>query len=200
MDARIDNRANGSQQVSAGPSSGGIRRVWLAIAVGLAAALVSAGLAVAWHWRTHPDVFPDYGNGMGATLNEQTRSMYFAVTYPDPRVGQRITIESASPRIVENTAEATVDFYVCTLDVKEIGPGALGAADPREFARVCPDPVPVDAGVELNVGAEPPQQLMMAVTVHRPGLLRTRGVDLTYSHGWRTGTQAIGAHVEVSYQ
>ena len=168
-----------------------------AIVVGLAAALGSAGLAVAWHWRTHPDVFPGDGNGMGATLNEQRRSMYFGVTAPHPREGQRIAIASASPRIVENTAEATVYFYVCTLDLSEIGQSGLGAAGPREFARFCPDPVPVGEGVERDVGAEPPQQLVMAVTVQRPGVLRTRGVDLTYSHGWRTGTQAIGEHLEV---
>ena len=116
MDARTDNRADDSQQASADLGSGGSRRVRHAIVVGLAAALVTAGLAVAWHWRTHPDVFPGHGNGMGATLNEQRPSMYFGVTYPYPREGQRIAIASASPRIVENTAEATVDFYVCTLD------------------------------------------------------------------------------------
>lgn len=51
----------------------------------------------------------DDGNGIGATLSEQRPSMYFGVTDPYPREGQRIAIASASPRIVENTAEATVD-------------------------------------------------------------------------------------------
>ena len=41
------------------------------------------------------------------------------------------------------------------------------------------------------------QYLVMAVTVHRPGLVRTRGVHLTYANGWQHGTQTIGTTLRV---
>jgi hypothetical protein len=46
-----------------------------------------------------------------------------------------------------------------------------------------PDAVRVREGTELAVGTDRPQQLVMAVTVRRPGVVRAQGVDLTYTHG-----------------
>lgn len=37
----------------------------------------------------------------------------------------------------------------------------------------------------------------MGVTVHQPGLVRARGVDLTYTDGWQHGTQTIGINVHI---
>lgn len=183
----------GAHERAAGPR----RALVLTLAV-ISTALILGGLTWAWQWRTHPETFPGDGNEMRTTLEGPRRSLYFGVTYPYPGEGEAISIESVSPRTVLNTAEATFGFYVCTLDLDGTGYSALGATGPREFARVCPTPVPVIDGTELDVGAEPPQQLVMGVTVHRPGVVRTRGVDLTYSRGWQHGTQAIGGHVRIT--
>jgi hypothetical protein len=173
------------------------RRVALVVsATVLATAVIVAG-SWAWHWRTHPEVFPGDGNGIGATLHASRDTLYIGVTYPYPGRGDKVTIDSAEPRIVANTADATFDFYLCTLDVSGSDFSAFGVAGRRLSARMCPDPVPLVRGMVLDVGADPPQQLVVRITVHRPGVLRTRGVDLTYSHGWQHGTQAIAEHLTI---
>lgn len=169
----------------------------LIVVGGISAVMVLAGLAWAWHWRTHPEVFPGDGNGYGGLLEQPQRTMYFGVTDPYPGKGGSVTLESASPRTVKNTANASFEFYVCTLDVSGNGYSAFGAGDPRQFASDCAEPIPVTEGTVLDVGADPPQQLVMGVTVRRPGVVRTLGVDLTYSHGWQHGTQAVGAHLRM---
>ena len=163
----------------------------------LVVAIIVAGGARAWHYRTHPEVFPGDGNGIGATLEGQNKTLYVGVTTPSLDTEAMVTITSATPRVLQNTAGATFEFYVCTLN-SGAHPDALGAAYEETLAEVCPSKVPVVEGTELHVGIGHAQQLVMAVTVHQAGALRTNGVDLEYSHGWQHGTQAIGEHVKIT--
>ena len=167
------------------------------VVVALAGVVLVAGLAWAWHWRTHPDIVPGNGAGMRMTLDDQRRSVFVTVTDPSPGEGETVRIDSATPRMLQNTAEATVEFFVCRLDLRGANHSALGAVGPRHFAGVCPDPVPVVEGTELAIGAEPPQQLLMRVVVESPGRLRIDGVDLTYTHGWQRGTQTVGPRLVI---
>lgn len=124
----------------------------------------------------------------------------FGVMYPYRGDEEAVTVHSAEPRIVENSADATFEFYVCAQEPKETdatATTALGVAGPADFARYCPDRRPVGDGTVLDTGDIPTQQLVMVVTVTKPGVVVTRGVDLTYSHGLQRGTQSIGTHVRI---
>jgi hypothetical protein len=164
---------------------------------GLGVLLLVMGLAWAWHWRTHPTVFPEHGNGLGSTLGDGRRMLAVGVTFPYPGTGERVSIESAEPRVVENSAGASFEFYVCSLDPEHSDGSAIGSISSRVFSKLCPDAIPVTDGTELDVGAAIPQQLVMVLTVQESGMVVTEGVDLTYSSGWQSGTQAIGTHMRI---
>ncbi|HSV39037.1 MAG TPA: hypothetical protein VLI04_09775 [Nocardioidaceae bacterium] len=176
------------------------RRPLTAVIGVLATSLLVAAASWGWYWRTHPELFPGDGNGIGATFDSSRTAIYIGVTYPYPREGEQVTIASATPRILENSAGASFDFYVCTFDPARKNAASLGSAWPRQFAKICPEPVPVVDGTVLDVGSDEPQQLVMRISVERPGVVRTQGVALTYSHGWQRGTQAIGEHVKITYR
>lgn len=171
-----------------------IRRLVLAF---LATVLMLGGLAGAWAWRTHPQAVSEDGSGFRTSVGADGGRLYVAVTYPDQDSTGTVSIDRAAPRTVENTAGATVDFYVCTLEGVGTGYDALGAAGPRGFAEMCPDAEPVREGSLLGLGEDRRQQLVMGVTVHRPGVVRIRGVDLTYSKGWQHGTQSVGPDLRI---
>jgi hypothetical protein len=169
----------------------GLRRQLL---LGFVALLLVAAAAWAWHWRTHPTVLPGDGNTLGMTMNAG-QVMFEGVTFPDPGTGEKVSIEAAAPRILENSADASFEFYVCTLDPER---GAIGALrGHRAFSAYCPDAEPIEDGTELDLGSASAQQLVMLVTAERPGVVVTEGVDLTYSSGLQRGTQAIGIHLRI---
>jgi hypothetical protein len=168
------------------------RRRTLRIAViGVSIALVLTGIASFWHWRTHPEVFPDIGIEIKSTVAGPQRTFYVGVTDPDPDGGSVVSIESASPRIVENTAGATFEFFICTLHRREGSSASVGAVQRGDITRLCADVVPAE-GRELDTREQAQEQLVMLVTLRRSGFLRAQGVDVTYSRGWRRGTEFIG--------
>lgn len=116
------------------------------------------------------------------------------VTYPDPEGGKTVTIHADSPRVVKNTADATFEFYVCTLPDNR---GVVLALHGRRFAKYCQEPVPVRDGAQLDTSLTANQQLVMVIQFDRPGVVATGGVDLTYSHGLQRGTQTVGTHLRV---
>lgn len=199
MESDTDVQPGPADAAGPGRAAGGRGRLRAAAAVTVAAAVVG-GLVWAWEWRTHPDVLPGYGNGYNGTL-APGQTLYVGLTFPDPDEGEEITLEAAVPRVVaRNDAGATVATRLCTLDPQELrssGIGAIGSVDGEDFLRYCPDPAPVTEGTRLDLAAEPAQQLLLAVTPSRPGVVLVRGVDLTYSHGWRHGTQTIGPRLRV---
>ena len=166
------------------------RALIIAAAAVLSVALVVGGVSWAWHWRTHPSVFPGTGDEIGMTLDPSRPTMYVGITGWDTMEDGPITIDAAAPHLVENSARAGFAFYLCDLQENT---GGIGVAYPRGFDRNCADPVPVVG--ETQFGQD--QYLVMEVTVHRVGLVRTRGVDLTYTDGWQRGTQTIGTTLRV---
>jgi hypothetical protein len=155
-------------------------------------------IAWAWHWRTHPTVFSSAGNGQGGTLGAGQHLAAVGVTFPYPGKGEAVWIHSASPRVVQNTAAATFGFYVCTQDAQDWD-GALGVAfGAKDFTRDCPKAQPVEDGTKLDTGSADPQQLVLVMTLRKPGSVLTEGVDLTYSYGVQRGTQSIGTHLRVT--
>jgi hypothetical protein len=191
-DVDADTAAVDIDDPAADESAPGNRRraVVISVAAVLATAVVVGGLAWAWHWRTHPDAFPGAGDQVGMTLDRSRPTMYVGITGQDTMEDGPITIDAAAPHLVENSARAGFAFYLC--DVQE-NTGGIGVAYPRGFDRDCADPVPVVG--ETRFGQD--QYLVMQVTVHRAGLVRTRGVELTYTDGWQHGTQTIGTSLRV---
>lgn len=174
-----------------------VRRRRFALAAGLlAAVVVVAGAAATWHWRTHPEALPDAGNGLSMEL-QPGDTTYVGVTDPYPGSGPSITINSASARVAENSADARIRFFVCALDTDRPDAGAIGIVDATTFSEMCPNPEPVAPGTDLDVGAERPEQLVAAITVHQRGEVRTEGVDLSYMHGWQNGTQTVSASLAI---
>jgi hypothetical protein len=169
--------------------------------LGFAVLLIIAGLAWAWHWRTHPTVFPEAGNRIGLTLDDGRRIVAVGVTYPYPGTGKTVSIESAAPRILKNSADASFDFYICEQDLERPDGSALGmVVGTREFSRYCPDAQPVQDGTDLNTGSVSPQQLVLVLRSGRQGRAVTEGVNLTYSTGLQGGTQAVGPHLRIEFR
>jgi hypothetical protein len=149
-----------------------------------------------WHWRIHPDVFPSHGNEVAMPLPSGEDMAIIGVTHPDPDPagGETVTIHTATPRVVKNTADATFEFYVCTLPDNA---GAMLALHGRRFARICLEPVRVSDGTQLDTAWTARQQLVMVIQLDKAGVVTTRGVDLTYSHRFQRGTQGVGTHLRI---
>ncbi|WP_309648699.1 hypothetical protein [Nocardioides sp.] len=96
---------------------------------------------------------------------------------------------------MENTADATFAFFVCTVEPERTG--ALGVGGRDILADVCADRTPLADDTVLDTGSTLSQQLVLLVTASRPGVVRTDGVDLTYSHGLQRGTQTIGTDLRI---
>ena len=193
--------STGSHRTTEAPDSQRSRSIRRAVARGLVTLVIAAGLAWAWHWRTHPSVFASDGNQATAPLPAGEELVALGVTFPDPGEGEAVSIRSVAPRVVQNSAGATFEFFVCTQDSETWDQTALGLVyGASRFAEFCPDPRPVEPGTDLDTGATEPQQLVMVVTVTKPGVVATHGVDLTYSHGWQRGTQSTGVHLRVKSQ
>lgn len=165
--------------------------VTVVAAMTVTAVVVAAGGAWGWHWRTHPDAFPRAGGAVGVTVSPERPTTYVGVMFPDREVAGPVTIHSVAPRIEENTAGASVAFYLCLLDPSG-SEGQLGAGGQRAFDRSCPRPLPVVSGTEYDGSRDAGQQLVMGITAHRPGVFRSPGVELTYTDGWQRGTELIG--------
>ena len=169
----------------------------LAGALAGTALLVVAG-AYAWHWHTHPVLFPDAGNAWSGPLREGRDFMTVGITASGTGEGEAVVIESVAPLVRTNTAGATYEFYVCT-QLEEKGEMQLGVlSGQRSFDRYCPDAEPVRDGTRLRTAGSPRQRLVMVVRLDEPGVAATRGVELTYASGLQRGTQLIGPRVRIT--
>ena len=168
--------STGSHQTTEAPYSQRSRSIRRAVALGVVTLVIGSALAWAWHWRTHPSVFFSDGNQATAKLPADQELPALGVTSPDPGKGGTQDSETWN----------------------QVSLGLVYGAS--RFAEFCPDPRPVEPGTELDTGSTQPQQLVMVVTVTKPGVVATHGVDLTYSHGWQRGTQSTGVHLRVKSQ
>lgn len=160
----------------------------------LAVALV-AGLGVAgWRWR-EISVYPEAGGwGMGARTWKIGKPIYIGMSYEKDDAHGTITITSARPDVVHDSADAHIGFYVCTVNTAETG--AIGSSDERDMRRFCSSLVPAD-GARLKLNAHPFQQVVMAVTLTRPGRVKIAGMRISYARGWHRGSDLTGGIIVV---
>lgn len=155
------------------------RRTRLTAAVAVLVASV-AGLAVlAWEWR-HPDELVNNGStGMYARVGEV--GWLGAGLLPSGAAVDSVTIHAAEPQVA--AGQADVQVWVCHLEPGDEGVGAVrGSLD-----RSCSSHEPA-AGARL-AGDD---QLLLRITAEEPTRVVVRGIDVTYSAGWRRGTQRVG--------
>ena len=158
--------------------------------------LVVAGLAVVgWVWR-HPTAFREAGGwGLSHRSWPVDTPLYIGMTYETPDAEGRVTIHAARAKEVRDSANSVIDFFVCTVDATS-GVGAIGAVPESDIHDECSSLVPAE-GASMELNAKPRQQVVMAVSLARPGRIQVRGVELTYSHGWRRGTQLVGGEIDL---
>ena len=199
----------------------GMRR-WVVRSVGVAALLaVVAGLIWFQWWRTHPDAFAETPGEVQMTAElEVGEQMYFGMTFPAESKPGTVTLHSAQPRIVEDTADSTVSLEVCSL----IPPGMSAAGDadaglvavagepppappavpvisvkPEELHEFCLESSGVDDEPFRAVGdwTVPSQQILVLVSGAHSGSIEIDGIDLEYSNVNQHGSQTVGQHLVV---
>lgn len=163
------------------------RRLLTAITVVVVLALA----ATAWKWR-HADVFREDVSDQESTSAtvRPGETLNIRMTWEAPGTTPKtVTIHRAEPVIDSDTTAAKIEFWVCTARPTHPFANALG-----ELRRYCSDLKPaVDSSFAVRM--TPPQFVTMSVTPTQPGTARIRGMHLSYSDGWQSGTQTIGEHV-----
>lgn len=156
--------------------------------------IVLAVISVIWAIN-NPRAFPEPRGQVEVNHALHVAQPYSVAMLPvDARKGTTtVHLESVRANLVENSAHADLTFFVCTM------------AYPRKIARLmplltdlCTSVVPV-SGVDLTIGPEAAQQLLMTVTAQQAGVVSVQGVDITYSYSWRHGTQRSGKSVRLHF-
>jgi hypothetical protein len=166
------------------------RRAHVHCAIVLAASLVVVA-ALLWTWR-HPQAFPQASGRVDLVANDQHSGdpLYFGMTTELPASRGTVTISDIEPRVIEDTANARIRFYVCTISPRG-GAGSIGSVYEPDLGQECAKVVPA-SGATLQLHAHPRQQVVMSVELRKPGSLRIHGMNMTYKYGWQTGTQNTG--------
>lgn len=151
--------------------------------------VVAALLVLGDRWR-HPTVYPGTGGwGMSSRNFPVGVPLYVGMTYEGRDQHGTLTIRGTRAHVVANSSDATIDFFVCTVNRSVVG--AIGSVDEAGIHEQCLTLVPAE-GARLELNADPRQQVVMAVTNAHAGRVRIVGMDLSYSHGWQRGTQRTG--------
>ena len=146
---------------------------------------------------------PAHGLRRGRRLGDrggEPWSQRSAVRRDELRAGRRERHRlhrGGSNQRVQDSADTDVTFYVCTI-APLAGVGAIGSSNEDDIHEYCGSLVPAE-GATLRLHASPMQQVVMAVTLRRPGRVRIDGVDLDYRLGWQAGTQRIGGEVRLDH-
>lgn len=184
MDVTVMDTA-GARRDAEGSSRPGRRaaRVMVLILVG---AVVIVGL---WEWRS-PNAFVQGTGGVGMYSQVGTTAL-FGVATPrqdmDPGV---LTLHSIEPRVTEGDAE--VDVVVCR---PSPAAGGIGTArGDRALDRFCQSHRAAD-GAQMVPGDD----LIVRVRSQEPGRVVVEGIEVTYSHGWRRGSQVIGLTTKATF-
>lgn len=99
-----------------------------------------------------------------------------------------------TPRITENSADATVAVIVCS------GPNSsaiTGGGATYDVSSYCPRLTPFHSG-SFTVGDRTTTGLLMTITPHRAGTTHIEGSDVSYWHGLRHGRQQVGYDVVIN--
>ena len=157
----------------------------------VAGALVAGLSYFAW-WRIHPEAFQPYGGGYTYSSDAWPvgRPLFVGMTYPTRQASGSVTVDDVEAHVVSNTAEAEFEYLVC--EVNDDADGALGAVDDLENQCLTTQPLE-----KASFGPEdtPFRQVVLVVTLTKPGEVLVQGIDITYRHGWQHGTQRMGEGV-----
>lgn len=161
------------------------RRAARAVAVGLVLLLAVVAL---WQWRS-PRAFGEQGSRVG--MYNQVGTTALVGVLMAPRVGDPggVTVHDVEPQVVEG--DATVEAFLCR---RSAGDGALGAARGEVAARYC-ESQRTPAGARMGATDD----LVLRIHATEPGKVVVEGVEITYSHGWRRGSQVTGMTVVVEF-
>lgn len=157
------------------------------------AAVLAGVVVVASHWRTHPTAFPPTAHGWGSADFPVGRTHYVGMI-SHLEDAERVRIDRVTPVFERNTAHADVRFLVCSIDPAS-GVGGVGLVGRRSFEEVCPEPVPAE-GAWFQPSPTARQDVVMAVTPRTDGAVRISAIEITYTQGWRHGTQITGPSYE----
>jgi hypothetical protein len=169
------------------------RRRWVAFGSVL---VVVAALGWFGWWLRHPASLEWGGYGIGDKDQALGEPVWTSLSEPARRPEDRrvLTFEEVRP-VMTSGRGVDVDYFICSLDSQELsaeGVGAFGYGLSQRWAeRMCADLRPAE-GMTMDLVAEPGQQLLVRVTLTRPGLAVLDGHEVEFSEGWQTGTQTVG--------
>ncbi|MDQ2748917.1 MAG: hypothetical protein ABI775_03290 [Pseudonocardiales bacterium] len=106
----------------------------------------------------------------------------------------RIDLKSVTPKIAENSADATVEIMACS------GPKSFditGGGDATDLSSYCPGLTPFRSG-SFIVGARSTTGVVMAITPRRAGTTHIEGSYVSYWHRLRHGRQHVGYDVVIN--
>ena len=168
------------------PSRRTVRRLVVsAVALGLL-----AGLLLLWQWRS-PEVFDE---GFGLLYEDKDwpvgEPIYLGITQEPHGARGSIEIHGAEPDIVQDNAGVRIDYLLCVVEPSS-GVGSIGSVTSTDIDEQCSSLTPVE-GQDMELNADPRQQVVVSVTATQPGTVEIGGTELSYSYGWRRGSQFLG--------
>lgn len=191
MDAQSVSEPAGPPDTSVEPAKRRRRRVWPIVVI--LVAILSAG-AGGYLWLTRASVLQDFGDGWGLTVRPAETAYVDAGIYPASGESVTIDLRTVRPRVVQNTAGATVDVLTCTVEPGSTRIGSVRGPDMRRF---CASATPWRSGM-ITIGSRAGDYLVFAITPRREGRVEIAGEDVSYRHGIRFGTQHTGGSIEVT--
>jgi hypothetical protein len=174
------------------------------LAISAAVVVVAAAATTTWfvHWRSSLHVllgYPAYGSAQPLAVGQ---SLYFgnnliaarAISHSDD-AGLSLHVSAVRPLVATNTSAADITVLRCPLAFGGAGPDGI---DRRRADAVCTSLTPFDGG-SVHIGSrEGDDDIVLAVTPHRPGTVRIAGLEVSYSTGLRHGTQHVGVQARVT--
>jgi hypothetical protein len=177
----------------------GRRTTWV-VAAALVVGLLVA-LPFAWHWWTHPDLFPDHTRTSSVLDPQPVDEATTAYALWPPRSRRdpvTLTWHGATAVFAKNTARATVTYELCDT-VRRLGRWESSQLQ-FPLTYVCSAQRPLTDGTRVTY-PDPYQLVLLILTPTRPGVVHLTGVDVRYTLGlrqlFRHGTDhlALNAHL-----
>lgn len=157
-------------------------------------AVLVGAIVLGWVWR-HPTALTPAGGGVSVSNDRWVvdRPLYVGVTNPSELPDGGITVHGVEPDIAVDTAAAETSFGVCTtMPTMPV----IGSVTAPSVDEICSRWAALEGeSISLVAEGDERQQVLMLVVPRRPGVVEIAGVDLAYTHGWRTGSQHVGDHL-----
>jgi hypothetical protein len=168
------------------------RRRWLFWGGVTLLAVAALAIGLWWRWLYSAHALHSGGGGelgfprpVGATFYSQ------AMVFPDGDQTVTLDVRSVTPRVVQDTADATIKVLVCHRNdsISHLG------SDDLSF---CSWTKPFEPGM-LTIGADDPgtNSIILAITTAHLGRVVIDGVHVTYRQGLRHGSQDTGDQITV---